>query len=87
MTESELIGKMEANHIGTDASIPQHIQNIMDREYVQVLGGSRQLEPTNLGIALARCYLSTEPELIYPTVRGHIEEMCNNIALVFLQNY
>jgi len=37
---------MESNGIGTDASMPTHINNICERNYVKVDSGSRKLMPT-----------------------------------------
>jgi DNA topoisomerase-3 len=37
LTESELITLMEQNRIGTDGSIPTHINKIYELKYVKVL--------------------------------------------------
>merc|ERR1719453_246408 len=38
LKEAELIALMDKQGIGTDASIPQHVQNILDRRYANVCG-------------------------------------------------
>ncbi|KAL8824412.1 MAG: hypothetical protein Q9191_005071 [Dirinaria sp. TL-2023a] len=72
LTEPELIGLMDANGIGTDATMAEHIAKIKEREYVltQPRGGSaggrgggrgggnsvQQFIPTTLGVALIEGY-------------------------------
>lgn len=79
LSESELISLMEKNGIGTDASIPVHINNICERNYVQVQAG-RKLVPTSLGITLIRGYQCIDPDLCLPDIRSFIEQQITLVA-------
>lgn len=79
LTESELIGLMEKYGIGTDASIPTHIQNIQNRNYVRLESG-RRLLPNKLGMVLVQGYHQIDSGLVLPKVRSDIEGQCNRIA-------
>ena len=80
LTEAELITKMEEHGIGTDASIPTHINNIIERSYVEVKMPGRHLVPTALGQALVKGYCEIDPELVLPQVRSNIEKSCELVA-------
>ncbi|KAF8149452.1 DNA topoisomerase [Crassisporium funariophilum] len=58
LTEADLVTLMDKNGIGTDATIAQHIQTIIDRDYVieRMEGGTKYLVPSTLGIGLIEGY-------------------------------
>jgi DNA topoisomerase-3 len=65
ITESELLGLMEKYHIGTDASMATHINNIIRRSYVAVEEKSRTLVPTGLGKMLIDFYMKVDGDLAH----------------------
>ncbi|RNC47387.1 DNA topoisomerase 3-beta-1 [Trypanosoma cruzi] len=79
LTEADLIGLMEKHGIGTDASISQHVNNIVERGYCAVKPG-RVMEPTKLGVVLIHGIKSIDPELVLPLVRSKVEEYVTCIA-------
>eukprot|EP01147_Barroeca_monosierra_P001141 gene1141-4360_t len=79
LTESDLISLMEQHGIGTDASIPKHINTICERNYVTVQAG-RTLVPTNLGVVMIHGYLHIDHDLCSPTMRAAVEEQFRLIA-------
>ncbi|KIY99766.1 topoisomerase (DNA) III beta, partial [Monoraphidium neglectum] len=79
LTEAELIERMEKHGIGTDASIPTHINNIVERNYVKVEPG-RRVVPTELGVTLIKGYQLIDGELCKPQVRAHVEAQINLVA-------
>nr|ACX31684.1 DNA topoisomerase III beta [Leishmania donovani] len=79
LTESDLIGLMEKNGIGTDASISTHVNNIVERGYCSVQAG-RVMKPSKLGIVLIHGIKAIDPELVLPLVRSRVEEYVTHIA-------
>lgn len=73
LTESDLIDLMEQHGIGTDASIPVHIQNIFRRNFVQ-LNADRRIIPTPMGIALIQGYNAIDDDLAKPQIRSTLEK-------------
>lgn len=74
LAESQLIAMMEKAGIGTDATIPQHIKTIQERDYVTLTKENR-FSPTPVGLALYKAFKEiglsvTEPELRAKMERG-----------------
>ena len=95
LTEPELIGLMDANGIGTDATMAEHISKIKEREYVQTqprAGGGRggrgagnsvqHFIPTTLGVALIESYdnIGLDTSLGKPFLRKEMEVKMKEIC-------
>lgn len=80
LTESELIALMEKHGIGTDATHADHIDRILQRNYVKKLANSRFC-PTKLGLALYDGYSAMQfSHLIKPELRSRLERDLVQIA-------
>lgn len=79
LTEANLLSLMAKNGIGTDASMAQHIHNVIQRGYVELIE-KRRLRPTKLGSALCKGLCQIDYELAQPTVRALIESQCLKVA-------
>lgn len=89
LTEPELIALMDANGIGTDATMAEHIARVQEREYVVTqprAGGGRQpvqeFIPTKLGTALIEGYdnLGLQTSLSKPFLRKEMEVKMREIC-------
>ncbi|KAI9571123.1 DNA topoisomerase [Boletus coccyginus] len=87
LTEADLVTLMDKNGIGTDATIAQHIQTIIDREYVieRMDGATKHLLPSTLGIGLIEGYnqIGFDRSLSKPQLRRETErsmvQVCEGI--------
>ena len=68
---------MERHGIGTDRTIPTHINNVEKRKYVEVRSGGKS--PTDLG-DVRQVYRAIDPELASPTIRSRVEEQLDLVA-------
>ncbi len=81
LRESELIRLMDKLGLGTDATIPQHIQTNIKRSYFRILKGkSRFIEPTGRGVALIRSLKKSVAMLVDPEIRAYIERQISKIS-------
>lgn len=85
LTEADLVSLMDKNGIGTDATIAEHIQKIIDRQYVMLMpeGQIKYLVPSTLGMGLVSGYNKIvdreEKSLCKPKLRRETEE---NMGLI-----
>lgn len=85
MTETELIALMDANGIGTDATIAEHIDKIIARNYIsrRKQGKTEIFIPTSLGISLIQAFdaiLIDRISLSKPFLRRALEGFLQRIA-------
>ncbi|AMD21104.1 HEL177Wp [Eremothecium sinecaudum] len=77
ITESELIMLMDANGIGTDATIAEHIEKIQERKYIKAEGSAKNkvFKPTILGRSLVHGFedIGLEESFAKPFLRRDME--------------
>ncbi|KAL1916274.1 uncharacterized protein VTP21DRAFT_5891 [Calcarisporiella thermophila] len=80
LTEADLISIMDKNGIGTDATIHEHIQKILEREYA--FKRNQYFYPSTLGIALVEGYdkIGFEKSLSKPFLRREMEVKMKQIC-------
>ncbi|KAL0581930.1 DNA topoisomerase [Marasmius crinis-equi] len=86
LTEADLVTLMDKNGIGTDATIAQHIETIINREYVieQYEGATKYLLPSTLGIGLVDGYSQmnlNNTSLSKPLLRRETERRMVKVGL------
>ena len=81
LTEADLVGIMDKNGIGTDATIAQHIDTIINREYVipRMDGSVKYLVPSTLGIGLVKGYndIGFDRSLSKPQLRREVRRVAS----------
>ncbi|KAI0373951.1 prokaryotic type I DNA topoisomerase [Pilatotrama ljubarskyi] len=84
LTEADLVNLMDEHGIGTDATIAQHIQTIIDRGYVieRMQGATKYLVPSTLGIGLVEGYdaIGFDQSLSKPELRRETERRMVDIC-------
>ncbi|KAJ8518158.1 hypothetical protein ONZ45_g4767 [Pleurotus djamor] len=84
LTEADLVTLMDKNGIGTDATIAQHIDTIIKREYCveRFEGQTKYLVPSTLGIGLIEGYdqIGLDKSLSKPQLRRETERAMNQIC-------
>ena len=71
---------MDKNGIGTDATIHQHIDKILERGYANKLPKSKLFTPTYVGNLLLDAYWEIGLNLHDPSLRAKMEKNMKSIA-------
>lgn len=79
LSEADLIALMDHHRIGTDATIAEHIKKVLDRGYVEKIGGSR-FNPTDIGLSLVIAHERCQIHLARPHMRAKQEEELKRIV-------
>ncbi|GMH33038.1 hypothetical protein BSKO_00872 [Bryopsis sp. KO-2023] len=80
LSERDLIAKMEAFGIGTDATVAEHIQKQLDRGYAHK-NHQMQFSPSSIGEGLIMAYYRMGLDRLWePELRGQIELGINEVA-------
>lgn len=94
LTEPELLTLMDLNGIGTDATMAEHIEKILDRSYIYRCNAQGQnytrgdrakyvfLTPSTLGLALVEGYdsIGLEKSLTKPFLRKDLETQLSRVS-------
>lgn len=78
LQEADLIALMDHHGIGTDATIAEHIQKVLDRKYVEKTSQSR-FTPTEIGKALVIAHEQCQIHLARPHMRAQQEHELKRI--------
>jgi len=77
LSEADLIAKMDATGIGTDATIHEHIKTVLERSYA--VKQNQTFIPTTVGVSLVEAYEHVGIELYKPYLRAQME---NDMKLI-----
>ncbi|OHT04075.1 DNA topoisomerase 3 [Tritrichomonas foetus] len=78
LTEPELIRLMDKEGIGTDATIAEHIEKILQREYTEKRGDT--FYPTKVGLGLILGYQEMGFDFDKPKLRADLEKTMQKIS-------
>ena len=80
LSESDLISTMDKNGIGTDATIHEHINTILERKYAVKKG--ERLWPTKIGLGLVKAFdkIPDASNMCKPVLRAELEDELRKVC-------